>query len=57
MLVEYWGVAGGGEVADVVWSDGDTGGWWCVKFVEVECGVGGFELVGAPALLEGGLDG
>lgn len=57
VLVEYWGVAGGCVVADVVWGDGDAGGWWCVEFVEVECGVGGFDLVGAPALLEGGADG
>lgn len=57
VLVEYWGVAGGCVVADVVGGYGDTGRWWCVKFVEVECGVGGFELVGAPALLEGGADG
>lgn len=57
MLVEYWGVAGGGVVADVVWGYGDAGGWWCVQFVEVECGVGGFDLVGAAPLLEGGADG
>ena len=57
MLVEYWGVAGGGEVADVVWGDGDAGGWWCVQFVEVEGGVGGLQLVGASALGEGGADG
>ena len=57
VLVEYWGVAGGGEVADVVRGDGDTWGWWCVKFVEVECCVGGFDLVGASSLGEGGADG
>lgn len=44
-------------MADVVGGYGDAGGWWCVQFVEVECGVGGFELVGASALLEGGADG
>lgn len=56
-LVEYWGVAGGCVVADVVWGYGDTWGWWGVEFVEVECGVGGFELVGASSLVEGGADG
>lgn len=35
VLVGYWGVAGGGEVADVVWGYGDTWGGWCVEFVEV----------------------
>ena len=35
VLVEYWGVAGGGEVADVVWCYGDAGRWWCAQFVEV----------------------
>lgn len=57
VLVEYWGVAGGCVVADVVGGDGDTWGWWCVQFVEVECGVGGFDLVGASPLVEGGADG
>lgn len=57
VLVEYWGVAGGCVVADVVWGDGDAGRWWCVEFVEVECGVGGFDLVGASSLVEGGADG
>ena len=57
VLVEYWGVAGGGEVANMVGYDGDAWGWWCVQFVEVECGVGGFELVGASSLGEGGADG
>lgn len=44
-------------MADVVWYCGDTGGWWCVQFVEVEGGVGGFELVGAAPLVEGCSDG
>jgi hypothetical protein len=44
-------------VADVVGGYGDTWGWWGVEFVEVECGVGGFDLVGAAPLLEGCLDG
>lgn len=57
MLVEYWGVAGGGEVADVVGGYGDAGGGWCVEFVEMEGGVGGFDLIGASSLGEGGADG
>ena len=44
-------------MADVVGGYGDAGRWWCVQFVEVECGVGGFELVGASSLVEGCLDG
>ena len=44
-------------MADVVGGYGGAGGWWCVEFVEVECGVGGFELVGASSLGEGGADG
>ena len=34
-LVDDWGVAGGGVVADVVWYCGGAGGGWCVEFVEV----------------------
>lgn len=44
-------------MADVVGGYGDAGCWWCVKFVEVECCVGGFDLVGASSLGEGCLDG
>lgn len=44
-------------MTDVVWGYGDAGGGWCVQFVEVECGVGGFDLVGASSLVEGGADG
>ena len=44
-------------MADVVGGYGDAGGWWCVQFVEVECCVGGFDLVGASSLGEGCSDG
>lgn len=44
-------------MADVVGGYGDAGRWWCVQFVEVECGVGCLYLVGASSLGEGRADG
>ncbi len=44
-------------MADVVGYYGDTWGGWCVELVEVQCGVGGLQLVGAASLGEGGADG